>query len=119
MGIDANRLGPHAELGSDGNASWLLGIYDVVLSGGTSQSYFLPLSSTWESADEDPLPSLLPYTLARIRRGARSGILHDASGDRSEEHTSELQSLMRISYAVFCLKKTTYKPHTQANIETL
>src|SRR3546814_10235865 len=29
--------------------------------------------------------------------------------DRSEEHTSELQSLMRISYAVFCLKKK--KPH--------
>src|SRR3546814_5457159 len=28
-------------------------------------------------------------------------------GKRSEEHTSELQSLMRISYAVFCLKKTT------------
>src|SRR3546814_5818533 len=33
--------------------------------------------------------------------------------ERSEEHTSELQSLMRISYAVFCLKKkiTTNKPH--------
>src|SRR3546814_7020979 len=32
---------------------------------------------------------------------------------RSEEHTSELQSLMRISYAVFCLKKKTYaKPYT-------
>src|SRR3546814_5236784 len=31
--------------------------------------------------------------------------------DRSEEHTSELQSLMRISYAVFCLKKKT--PHNQ------
>src|SRR3546814_9947308 len=31
---------------------------------------------------------------------------------RSEEHTSELQSLMRISYAVFCLKK---KTHTQNN----
>src|SRR3546814_2034604 len=30
-----------------------------------------------------------------------------AKGGRSEEHTSELQSLMRISYAVFCLKKTT------------
>src|SRR3546814_2152176 len=29
----------------------------------------------------------------------------DAPGIRSEEHTSELQSLMRISYAVFCLKK--------------
>src|SRR3546814_4058421 len=30
---------------------------------------------------------------------------------RSEEHTSELQSLMRISYAVFCLKKKTYTCH--------
>src|SRR3546814_5044737 len=30
-----------------------------------------------------------------------------ANYDRSEEHTSELQSLMRISYAVFCLKKKT------------
>src|SRR3546814_2402007 len=30
--------------------------------------------------------------------------------DRSEEHTSELQSLMRISYAVFCLKKKTKPP---------
>src|SRR3546814_2646568 len=34
------------------------------------------------------------------------GVLHSLSGTmRSEEHTSELQSLMRISYAVFCLKK--------------
>src|SRR3546814_3398899 len=31
---------------------------------------------------------------------------------RSEEHTSELQSLMRISYAVFCLKKKTHLPHS-------
>src|SRR3546814_2600317 len=31
--------------------------------------------------------------------------------DRSEEHTSELQSLMRISYAVFCLKKKNQKQH--------
>src|SRR3546814_3851721 len=31
--------------------------------------------------------------------------LYSRSGVRSEEHTSELQSLMRISYAVFCLKK--------------
>src|SRR3546814_2316934 len=35
---------------------------------------------------------------------------------RSEEHTSELQSLMRISYAVFCLKKKT-KNYTQTNLE--
>src|SRR3546814_7106332 len=33
--------------------------------------------------------------------------------DRSEEHTSELQSLMRISYAVFCLKKKTTKQSHQ------
>src|SRR3546814_4431906 len=34
-----------------------------------------------------------------------TGIAVTSSRDRSEEHTSELQSLMRISYAVFCLKK--------------
>src|SRR3546814_2685106 len=34
----------------------------------------------------------------------------DVGGARSEEHTSELQSLMRISYAVFCLKKKKKKP---------
>src|SRR3546814_9399527 len=33
---------------------------------------------------------------------------------RSEEHTSELQSLMRISYAVFCLKKKTTQSHKQS-----
>src|SRR3546814_2977260 len=35
--------------------------------------------------------------------------VHDIAGIRSEEHTSELQSLMRISYDVFCLKKTNKK----------
>src|SRR3546814_6330582 len=35
---------------------------------------------------------------------------------RSEEHTSELQSLMRISYAVFCLKKKTKKNKKQTHI---
>src|SRR3546814_9147800 len=38
----------------------------------------------------------------------RIDVLHTA-GRRSEEHTSELQSLMRISYAVFCLKKKNKK----------
>src|SRR3546814_10450789 len=37
---------------------------------------------------------------------------------RSEEHTSELQSLMRISYAVFCLKNNT-KQHTTSQLLTL
>src|SRR3546814_10534548 len=36
---------------------------------------------------------------------------------RSEEHTSELQSLMRISYAVFCLKKTTKKKQNATQIK--
>src|SRR3546814_4508271 len=40
---------------------------------------------------------------SRIRSDAFSAIM--TVGARSEEHTSELQSLMRISYAVFCLKK--------------
>src|SRR3546814_9701993 len=35
---------------------------------------------------------------------------------RSEEHTSELQSLMRISYAVFCLKKKTTNSKTNASV---
>src|SRR3546814_3610243 len=60
------------------------------------------------------------------RRGAAGAdIVHDADApsdggsrpqaatDRSEEHTSELQSLMRISYAVFCLKKK--KQHTTSH----
>src|SRR3546814_9858279 len=37
--------------------------------------------------------------------GPMASVSVSATGDRSEEHTSELQSLMRISYAVFCLKK--------------
>src|SRR3546814_9419468 len=37
---------------------------------------------------------------------------------RSEEHTSELQSLMRISYAVFCLTKKNYKIINNQNIQT-
>src|SRR3546814_9945856 len=39
-------------------------------------------------------------------------------GARSEEHTSELQSLMRISYAVFCLKKKTQSHNAQNNNRT-
>src|SRR3546814_3264332 len=44
---------------------------------------------------------------ARARFGGGGDFLFGDFGaaDRSEEHTSELQSLMRISYAVFCLKK--------------
>src|SRR3546814_5310161 len=52
----------------------------------------------------------------RQRRGITAivGIAIAEFGARSEEHTSELQSIMRISYAVFCLQKKTYTTkHTQ------
>src|SRR3546814_8691825 len=51
----------------------------------------------------DPLGELLQQEGAALAVGARLV--------RSEEHTSELQSLMRISYAVFCLKKKKTKHH--------
>src|SRR3546814_1686660 len=58
---------------------------------------------------------------AMVDAGSASGPAPRAAGaqrgqGRSEEHTSELQSLMRISYAVFCLKKkNTYTRTTQRN----
>src|SRR3546814_4241697 len=46
----------------------------------------------------------------RAARGRRHRTGSPGGEGRSEEHTSELQSLMRTSYAVFCLKKKTHKP---------
>src|SRR3546814_2059718 len=43
--------------------------------------------------------------MGRTNAAGREEIIVAPAQDRSEEHTSELQSLMRISYAVFCLKK--------------
>src|SRR3546814_4094435 len=76
----------------------------------------------WESAfiedgegdDEDPFLRAADRRLARITPLGRQILLLTAlegfsTEERSEEHTSELQSLMRISYAVFCLKKKTYE----------
>src|SRR3546814_3631752 len=52
-----------------------------------------------------------------LERGPEIGPMRverrDAVALRSEEHTSELQSLMRISYAVFCLKKKNKKTNTR------
>src|SRR3546814_4394738 len=50
----------------------------------------------------DPVPTVRPL------EGQQEG--------RSEEHTSELQSLMRTSYADFCLKKNTHRCHDKYNI---
>src|SRR3546814_8576593 len=48
--------------------------------------------------------------------GVRKSGIGGTDGKRSEEHTSELQSLMRISYAVFCLKKKNKKLSITSNI---
>src|SRR3546814_5803249 len=53
-------------------------------------------------------PATLEQLRPHVSKGARAMILSafpQLDEARSEEHTSELQSLMRISYAVFCLKK--------------
>src|SRR3546814_2694018 len=58
-----------------------------------------------------PAEDVVRYKQGRITSSA--GCL------RSEEHTSELQSLMRISYAVFCLKTQTKKTNTDNRITPL
>src|SRR3546814_6172735 len=70
--------------------------------------------------------TLLPYTTlfrsprstrwarksTALKRSTSNSLMRSpSSSDRSEEHTSELQSLMRISYAVFCLKKKKKTQH--------
>src|SRR3546814_9163070 len=60
-------------------------------------------------SDRDEAPIIAPGIVqdGTNDRGflIKAGLVHLADADRSEEHTSELQSLMLISYAVFCLKK--------------
>src|SRR3546814_10531810 len=88
------------------------------------------------AAARDPAPARAPAPRAaagrpKARAGRRAPSLparpapaSPPPAPRSEEHTSELQSLMRISYAVFCLKKTTklttqtYNSQTHTPIHT-
>src|SRR3546814_1551778 len=57
-----------------------------------------------------------PRQVRRVRpRGRAAGGRTDDQGRRSEEHTSELQSLMSIAYAVICMKKKTNKECTACN----
>src|SRR3546814_10030960 len=55
--------------------------------------------------DDVEAPAPAGYVIDRSHGLCRNQRMHNRNMNRSEEHTSELQSLMRISYAVFCLKK--------------
>src|SRR3546814_7147813 len=85
----------------------------------------LPVRS-WVAQNKSPAPACShnPPELAQVRRIQCLPLWFSGSATRSEEHTSELQSLMRISYAVFCLKKkkkqeknTTYTINSKHNEE--
>src|SRR3546814_4556753 len=69
-----------------------------------------PLENALPSLSHVPFPIDWPLISTFMASGGRpfATILQPAPA-RSEEHTSELQSLMRISYAVFCLKKKQQK----------
>src|SRR3546814_9126982 len=59
-----------------------------------------------EAGPADNTPFIhMPATFIRVIGTKRTWMYETEAEDRSEEHTSELQSLMRNSYAVFCLKK--------------
>src|SRR3546814_8903716 len=88
------------------------------------ESALLPRSGRrWREAPDEGASAaslLLGFGVDQKHASLRSHPLICPSGvfsrkrERSEEHTSELQSLMRISYAVFCLKK---KKDTKSNID--
>src|SRR3546814_7184259 len=102
----------------------------ILGTGGTIVSEYLPMASY--SAENFVQRNRLQAALGRILIPAewnrRSGTAHTVRFAtslgrpiaclrlRSEEHTSELQSLMRISYAVFCLKKKNKQTYTHQQI---
>src|SRR3546814_3695900 len=78
----------------------------------TRTDTLFPYTTLFRSATDRPRDGLggQPRIVApRLDQPAGAGELRFAEALRSEEHTSELQSLMRISYAVFCLKKKNTK----------
>src|SRR3546814_5416237 len=69
-----------------------------------------------ESERDDMGPSAeLRQLMTRLSLANSKALAAVIEVDRSEEHTSELQSLMRISYAVFCLKKKNKLKRTTCN----
>src|SRR3546814_3937236 len=92
-----------------------------------------PLSRSVDRLNADGISVSLVRTPAELRQTippdtdilligdgviAAQSLYAEMARHRSEEHTSELQSLMRISYAVFCLKKKTIQKYRLTNIDT-
>src|SRR3546814_3222072 len=77
----------------------------IATSGATNQS-----SSTGAAAGKAAGAIMIMTPATSTASTGEAAMSRQAASRRSEEHTSELQSLMRISYAVFCLKKK--KTHT-------
>src|SRR3546814_3484527 len=70
------------------------------------RSFFLAMFVAHRAIDKCPNGNLKFQTDAETISAVQVGAIRpEMLNGRSEEHTSELQSLMRISYAVFCLKK--------------
>ena len=67
------------ELPQKGDESFLLVSTNVVLKDGATQQYFLPLTLSWGEDNLRHDSPLLPYLLAKIRRGSRAGIVFDAA----------------------------------------
>src|SRR3546814_6862019 len=75
-------------------------------------------AAAWSTTAAPMLSGTLVTVIGFIPIGLAPSGVSEFSGDlfwRSEEHTSELQSLMRISYAVFCLKKKKIQNKTNNN----
>src|SRR3546814_6003791 len=86
--------------------------------------HILPFASTLDDSNGNKIVCMREANRTKRKRSPYEAWGHTAQWEeiaaRSEEHTSELQSLMRISYAVFCLKKKkeTTTNNTQSNLQT-
>src|SRR3546814_3894181 len=81
------------------------------------ETYARGTPNMWTTASGDEQFGLVYLPMGNAAADYWSGLRRPQENEyRSEEHTSELQSLMRISYAVFCLKKK--KTKTQAKNST-
>src|SRR3546814_7986744 len=83
----------------------------MLVANNTDRTTGMPIAYTTQNATRAPSQTIAPIAVQVLFSPATwtiriaAAAMGNVSRKRSEEHTSELQSLMRISYAVFCLKK--------------